>query len=467
MRSKNETKLLVLSLLFTTGLLGSGFWFVTHPSGETLDELKLPSDSQQQQFSLGDKILVTANTNPDKQAGVQALAKSDFTTAYTKFRASLQANHNDPEALIYLNNALVAKSARLKIAVSVPIGGNLNVAREILRGVAQGQDEVNHSRGINGKLLQVAIASDDNDPALAQKVATQFVQDSSILAVVGHNSSDASISAAPIYQQSGLVMISPTSFAQNLSGIGSYIFRTVPSVTMLTDSLSRYTLKTANKTNIAICVDSKAIDNQSFKDKFSKAILAAGGKINSTVCDISTPDFNPRAVISQAIRSGADGLLLAPHVDRISKALEVAQANKGRLTLFASPTLYTYQTLQTGLADVNGMVLAVPWHPTAIPGNSFGQNAEKLWGGAVNWRTAMAYDATVALATSLQQSSTRDGLQKVLHSSSFRANGATGKIEFLPSGDRNGKAILVQIQPSSTSPTGYDFVPLNPPFSGQ
>lgn len=75
------------------------------------------------------------------------------------------------------------------------------MAKEILRGVAQAQDEVNRSGGINGKLLQVAIANDDNEANQAQQIAKQFVQDTSILAVVGHNSSNASIAAAPIYQE--------------------------------------------------------------------------------------------------------------------------------------------------------------------------------------------------------------------------------------------------------------------------
>ncbi|WP_243713987.1 hypothetical protein [Nostoc sp. 106C] len=47
----------------------------------------------------------------------------------------------------------------------------------------------------------------------------------------------------------------------------------------------------------------------------------------------------------------------------------------------------------------------------------------------------------------------------MLHSSSFSANGATGKIQFLPSSDRSGTVILVKVQPSSKSATGYDFVP--------
>ncbi|OUL36401.1 ABC transporter substrate-binding protein [Nostoc sp. T09] len=466
MNSQKETKLLILSLLFTTAVLGFGLWLWNQLSGKSLNSLlsgnnaQSTSDSTSGRISIGEKILVTADTSPDKEAGVQAFARGDFVTAAAKLKASLLKNRNDPETLIYLNNSQVKNSKSLKIAVSIPIGGNLDVAKEVLRGVAQAQDEVNRSGGINGKLLQVAIANDDNQPNQSQQIATDFVKDASILAVVGHNSSNASIAAAPIYQQGGLVMISPSSTAQNLSGIGSYIFRTVPSNGAFAERLASYTIKTARKNNIAICADSKSIDTQSFKDEFIKGIVAGGGKVNSTNCDIASANFDPNTVISQFISSGANGLVLAPNVDRINKALELAAANNGKLTLFASPTLYTFQTLQVGKADVNGLVLPVSWHPQAIPGNPFPQNAVKLWGGNVNWRTATAYDATIAIAKGLQQANTRDDLQKVLHSSSFSANGATGKIQFLPSGDRSGTAILVKVQPSSKSATGYDFVPL-------
>ncbi|AFY33423.1 ABC transporter substrate-binding protein [Calothrix sp. PCC 7507] len=464
MNSQKETKLLILSLLVTTTVLGGGFWLWNQVSNKSSNSV-LPgnnpqpaSDSASQQSSLGEKILVTADTNPDKESGVQAFAKGDFAKAGDGFKSSLLKNRNDPEALIYLNNSLAAKGKYLKIAVSVPIGGNLDVAKEILRGVAQAQDEINRSGGITGKLLQVAIANDDNDPSKAQQIATQSIKDPGILAVVGHNSSDASIAAAPVYQQGGLVMISPTSSAQNLSNIGSYIFRTVPSNGSFAESLSNYTKK-SGKTNIGICIDSKSIDTLSFKDELVKNIVAKGGKVNPTDCDISAANFNPSTILSQFISSGADSLVLAPHVDRLNKAIELAAANDGKLTLLASPTLYRFQTLQAGKANVNGLVLPVPWHPTAIPGNPFTQNAVKLWGGNVNWRTATAYDAIVAIAKGLQQGSSREELQKILHSSSFSANGATGKIAFQPSGDRNGTAILVKIQPSSKSPAGYDFVP--------
>ncbi len=267
------------------------------------------------------------------------------------------------------------------------------VAQEILRGVAQAQDELNRTGGINGKRLVVAIANDDNNPEIAKNIAAEFVKDTDILAVVGHNASDVSAAAAQIYQDK-LVMISPTSFAKSLSEIatqasqGNYIFRTVPSVDFVANTLSDYMIKTAHKSKVAICSDSQAVDNMSFSNEVTTAIYSDGGKSINISCDFSERNFNPRAVVDRAIKAGADSLILAPHVDRINKAIELAQANKGQLALFSSPTLYTSQTLEYGQANVMNMVLAVPWHPAANSRNYFTTNAANLWGGQVNWRTA-------------------------------------------------------------------------------
>ncbi|MDP8964097.1 MAG: ABC transporter substrate-binding protein [Cyanobacteriota bacterium] len=468
MAQKNETTILVLSLLVTAALLGLGFWWFTSRSGVNLGGLVSPKNGQsgstgfgglQDRISLGEKILIAADTNPSKQAGAEAFAKGDFQGATAQFQTSLQKNRNDPEALIYLNNASVANSKPIKIAVSVPIGGNLNVAKEILRGVAQAQTETIRTNQLN---VQVEIANDDNNPAIAKQLATDFVKDTGILAVIGHNSSDVTLAAASEYQNGKLVVISPTSDAKALSGIGSYVFRTIPSIRTQAEVLANYTTKTVRKRNITICVDSQAQSSQSLKDEFTAVISTSGGKVASINCDVSAPTFNASAIMSQSISQGVDGLLLLPSVDRLNQALDVAQANQRRLSLLGSSTLYTIQTLQQGQAAVNGMVLAVAWHPTAIPGNPFAENAVKLWGGAVNWRSATAYDAAEAIIAGLKRNNTREGLQQVLSTPGFSANGATGSVQFLPTGDRNGTAILLQIKPGQGSNTGFDFVPWQP-----
>ncbi len=460
MKKKKAPPPIVFIILFL--LLGIGmYWWLTHQKPNIPD---LPERiSMPERISNGARILVTASATSEKQEGVKAFASGDYKTAHAKFEASLQKYPNDPETLIYLNNARIGNKNAFKIGVSVPIGSNVNIAQEVLRGVAQAQNEVNRNSGIDGVLLQVEIANDDNDPTIVQQVATEFVKDPGILAVIGHNASNASIAAAPVYQQGSLVAISPTSAADNLSGIGSYIFRTGSKNQVLAETLARYIIKRGRQTKIAICVDSKSTDNASFKADLTKAMVDAGGKVTPTDCELFPSDLNPTALISQAIRDGADSLVLAPHVDRINQAVKVAQANHGQLALFGSLSLYTFQTLKEGQADVNGMVLAVPWHPTAIPGNLFPSNAVRLWGGAVSWRSATAYDSTQVIITALKLGNTsRDKLQKALSSPGFSVNGATGTIEFLPEGDSKGAAVLVKVQPSSQSNTGYDFVPVSP-----
>jgi len=419
-------------------------------------------------ISLGEEILLKQDTNKYKEDGVQEFAQGCYQTAINKFDSYRKNNRRDPEALIYLNNAKARqKGDRLKIAVSVPIGGsnnnNSNVAEEMLRGVAQAQNEVNNSGGINGKALEVAIANDDNDTDKAQNIAKHFVQDQSIIAVVGHNASEAAVPAAFVYKSGNLVMISPTSFDQRLSGLSNYIFR-IFNTNNLVKSLSNYTINSASTSNVVICVDAESPDNKWFADEYAKVIEQARGKgkINPTNCNFSDSSFNADVILSQALTSEANGLFLAPHISKINKALELARANRGRLPLFSSPTMYTQQTLAEGRADINGMILAAPWHPKAITGNLFGQKAQALWGATVNWRTATTYDATLAIIAGLKQTNRRDELQKVLHSSSFSVDGATGKIQFLPSGDRTNNSIfLVKVQ-QKPGTEEYEFVPIRP-----
>jgi branched-chain amino acid transport system substrate-binding protein len=255
-------------------------------------------------------------------------------------------------------------------------------------------------------------------------------------------------------------MITSTGFANGLSGFGSYIFRTSPDMRSTAGVLADYVVKTTRKTRIAVCYDSQAPDNVSFKDEFVAALSALGGKLVPTVCDLSLPDFNPDAAMTEALNNGAEGLLLTPHIDRISYAIALARANRGRLPLYSSPSLYTMQTLEQGQIDVKGLVFPAPWHPQANSQDSFSAHARQYWGGTVNWRTATSYDAASAIITALQKGTTRTDLQQVLRSPSFQSPGASNTVRFLPTGDRATRPILVQVQSDGR---GRDrFVPLNP-----
>ncbi len=461
--SLTKKNFLLFLYILLLGLFGPLVYWLNNEGGKFTFGLIEEKNQVQNRISSGDKILVTADNNIEKQAGITAFAEGDYTDAIAKFDAALKRDRNDPETLIYRNNArAIANNNFYKIAVSAPIGGNLGVAKEILRGVAQAQDEINQSGGINNKLILVEIANDDNNPKIAQKIATEFTKQKKILAVIGHNDSNASTSAAPIYQDSGLVMITPTSSADAIPTLGNYIFRTTPSSRVLADTIADYVVNVVEKEKIAICIDSKSEVSKSFQKEFSWATYNHGGTVVNTKCDFSDPNIILEDIPSKAISDGAEALLLAPSVRKIEKAVQVAKANDERLTLFGNHSMNSYVTLKKGQLDVNGMVSVAAWHPQVGLSNSFTKHAQKLWGGSVGWRTAMAYDATKVTLVGLQVASSRHELQQALINPNFVADGATEPIRFFPSGDRKMKGTTVKIRPGKVSGTGYDFVVLDP-----
>jgi branched-chain amino acid transport system substrate-binding protein len=460
--NKKELVVLGITLAIFGGLAVGGFLFFnqgkSNPNASS--SLSKANFDLTTRKSEGEKLLIIAESNADKDAAIAAIAKKDYATATAKLEDSLSKQRNDPEALIYLNNAKIGDRPSLKVAVSVPIGGNLNVAKEILRGVAQAQTEVNNQGGINGMQLKIAIVNDDNKADIGVKVAQALVQDQTILAVIGHNSSEVSIATVPTYQAGGLVMISSTSTAKELSGMGSYIFRTVPSVRFQADSLSHYAVKKLNKKNIGICFNSEAKASQSLKEEFTTAIFSDGAKVSRINCDVASPSFNADKVVEDMLGDRVDALLLSPGVEKIEKGAEIAIIARNRLLLLGDSTLYTFKTLQLGQGAIADMVLSVPWHPDFFANNPFSANAVKLWGGDVNWRSATSYDATLAIIGGLKKSANREGLQQALSNPSFELDGAAGKITFQPSGDRANASILVKVSTGDRAGVGYDFVPL-------
>lgn len=465
MSQKNETAVLLISLLLTGAAIAAGIWgYENIRNGE--DNTSTNSSistkvSVKDRISAGEKMLISADANPAKEAGVRAIAKGNAEEAIAQLEASLKQNRNDPEALIYLNNARISRETSYAIVASVPIGSDLNAAREILRGVAQAQNEINQAGGIKGIPLEVFIGNDDNDPEIARELARAYVDNRAILGVVGHFGSDTSLAAAQVYAEKGLVMISPTSTSVELSGRGKSIFRTVPSDRFAGSALARYLLETLKKKKAAVFYNSKSNYSQSLKDVFTTELYGQGGEIVAEF-DFADANFNAADAVKTAIAQDSEALMLAPNSAVLDKALQVVQVNDSRLSLLAGDSAYKPETLQIGRRDAVGMVLAVPWHILGNPDSDFPQTSRQLWGGEVNWRTALAYDATKALIAAMEVNPTRSGLQAALSSPNFRATGASGEIRFLPSGDRNQNVQLVTVEPGTRTNFDYEFVPIQP-----
>ncbi|MDD4075293.1 MAG: ABC transporter substrate-binding protein [Eubacteriales bacterium] len=89
-------------------------------------------------------------------------------------------------------------------------------------------DKWNANGGCLGKQVELVVFDDKGAPEEGANVAEQIVADESIVAVVGHFSSSLSMAAAPIYQEHGMLEISPCSSHADYTGIGDWIWRVSP-----------------------------------------------------------------------------------------------------------------------------------------------------------------------------------------------------------------------------------------------
>lgn len=490
MSQKNETVALVLSFLVTGGILGGGAWLLFNKgfnSGNNSSNTNTSNSNNTNSNNASSNNSNSSNSNssnsnstsltsvvisegamffapntPEKLAATNAFIKGDYTGAVSSFSAALAKNKNDPETLIYLNNAKIGKSKSFTIAVSVPMISDPNVAQEILRGVAQAQNQVNQSGGINGTPLKVAIADDQNKADVAQAVAQKLVSNSEVLGVIGNFSSGVTLAAGKVYGDGKLVLISPTSTAVQISGLSKYVFRTVPSDRFAGDALARYMLTNLKKQKVAVFFNSQSEYSKSIKDVFTTAVFGSGGQVVKEF-DLTAAGFNANQAVKDAKDQGSEVIMLASSNASLDQAIQVALANNNPvLPMLGGDDLYDSKTLQVGQQAVDGLTVAVAWHILGNPDAAFPREATQLWGGEVNWRSAMAFDATTSLIAALGKNPTREGVQANLSSPDFKATGAANEIKFLPSGDRNQAIQLVKVQKGTRTSFGYEFVPINP-----
>ncbi len=108
---------------------------------------------------------------------------------------------------------LLAPAARADIVIGAagPLEGQYAAFGEQLRrGVALAVSDINATGGVNGEPLVLEMADDGCDPRKAVEAARQLVA-KSVKFVAGHYCSGSSIPAAKIYEEAGVIQISPAS----------------------------------------------------------------------------------------------------------------------------------------------------------------------------------------------------------------------------------------------------------------
>jgi ABC-type branched-subunit amino acid transport system substrate-binding protein len=416
-------------------------------------------------ISQGEKILL--DTTPQKQAGAVAFAQKNWDEAIAQYQEAADADPNDPESTIYLNNAKAKEAGNpLTMAVVVPITPSANEAKEVLRGVALAQEEFNQSQAASGRLLEAVIVNDDQT-GKTLSLAEELIDFPNILGVLGHGVDSGTRQAMVRYERDGLAVLSPVS-ASVTETSGQTTLRTISLaqqeqelletyLQQVGETLADYAAKEYSPASVAVFYNSDSPYSQALKTQFVADLSQGKGNVVKEVDVTASPSFDATAEMESASQAGANIAFLALSKNKVDTAIALAEANANQagqsLRLMGGDELYNPTILTEGDDAVEGMVLAVPW--SWQPSDPFATQAADTWKGRISWRTATAYDATQALATAFSRNSSRSGVAEELNKG-IPISGTAKEFKLF------NEIPLVKAVPGSSGPTGsrYQFDPV-------
>jgi branched-chain amino acid transport system substrate-binding protein len=188
-------------------------------------------------------------------------------------------------------------------------GAIAHLGRDNENGARLAIEELNADGVVmGGKKVTLELMAEDDaaDPKQGTAVAQKLV-DAKVAGVVGHMNSGTSIPASKIYSDAGIPQISPSATNPQYTRQGfKTTFRIVADDTQLGSTLGKYAVGSLKAKTIAV-VDDRTAYGQGVAEEFSKAVLAAGGKIvaKEFTTDKAT-DFN--AVLTAIKRKKPDVL---------------------------------------------------------------------------------------------------------------------------------------------------------------
>jgi len=131
-------------------------------------------------------------------------------------------------AVVWTAANVTAAQAEIKVGIAGPLSGSALPSGEQQEiGAQKAFDHLNDEGGLLGEEIVVTSVDDACEPEQAKAAARQLVSEG-VIFVVGHVCSSASLAASKIYEEAGIIMISPASTNPKVTDDGGpNVFRVI------------------------------------------------------------------------------------------------------------------------------------------------------------------------------------------------------------------------------------------------
>lgn len=346
-----------------------------------------------------------------------------------------------------------AAAGNIRIGVASPFTGNLAAYGDNIKaGVSLKLKEINDAGGINGQKVELVWGDDLCQPKDAGTVGSKFAADKSIVAVIGHLCSSATLAAVPIYVRAGLPSISPTSTNPTIGDVGKgWFFRNCYTDDFQGRYLASYVVpKLLGKKKVAIFYENNdyaiGLKNSFVEGAKASGVTVTGAEAYTT----GATDFTPQ--LTKLLQDKPEAIFLCGY--HPEGALIAGQSRKLGFNgpLFGADGIDNEDYIKIGGKATDNTYLTVPFlAASASPaGKDFAKRFKKAYDRDVDWMSANAYDCLGILAhviakTGPDRKKIRDGLAAI-NSKANGYKGITGLTYFDKKGDCSKPAFVKKVK---------------------
>ncbi|HEY6701290.1 MAG TPA: branched-chain amino acid ABC transporter substrate-binding protein [Pseudolabrys sp.] len=196
-------------------------------------------------------------------------------------------------------------AAQVKFGVGGPITGpSAATGAQMKNGVDQAATDINATGGILGQKISVSYGDDASDPKQGVSVANKFAADG-VKFVIGHYNSGVTIPSSEVYQENGILQITPASTNPTVTERKMWnIFRVCGRDDQQGQVAGEYIVKHFKGKKIAIVHD-KTTYGKGLADETKKTINKGGMK-EVLYEGVNTGEKDFSALVSKIKQSGAD-----------------------------------------------------------------------------------------------------------------------------------------------------------------
>ena len=263
-----------------------------------------------------------------------------------------------------------AHAQNIKIAMVLPATGPVTQDGDMIKeGVDTAVEEINAAGGINGKKIETVVVDDACEPKQGP-VAANRVVNAKIHYVVGPVCSGAAIAAAPIYNNEGVVVVTPsaTSPALTEGKNYTYIFRTIGRDDQQGPFAAKFIAEKIKPKKVAVLHDKQAY-GQGIASAVRDTLKADG--VNVVLFEgINAGDSDYSAVVTKLKSAGVDFVYYGGYHPEMGLLLRQAAEQGLKVRMMGPEGVGNPEINAIGGPAIEGMLVTLPADFASNPKNA-------------------------------------------------------------------------------------------------